>query len=111
MAEEDAREYVEILKEQNDNQRMIIEIDGKAVGKIRVSELDGEAWIYGFVIFPELRGQGIGRRALTKVVKMEEAKGLPIFLEVEAKNARALKLYESCGFKSYHSQDYYEFNM
>ncbi|MFS0658872.1 hypothetical protein AB1L07_08555 [Niallia alba] len=42
---------------------------------------------------------------------MEEAKGLPIFLEVEAKNARALKLYESCGFKSYHAQDYYEFNM
>ena len=109
MEEEDARAYVESIKEQDDQQRMIIEVDGKIAGKIRVSEMDGEAWIYGFVVFPELRGKGIGRRALSKVVKMEQEKGLPIFLDVEAKNARALKLYESCGFKSYQSQDYYEY--
>lgn len=109
MVEEDVRAYVETIKEQERDQRMIIEVDGKIAGKIRVSEMDGEAWIYGFVVFPELRGQGIGRRALSKVVKMEEEKDLPIYLEVEAKNDRALKLYESCGFKSYHSQDYYEY--
>lgn len=109
MVEEDVRAYVETIKEQERDQRMIIEVDGKIAGKIRVSEMDGEAWIYGFVVFPEHRGQGIGRRALSKVVKMEEEKDLPIYLEVEAKNDRALKLYESCGFKSYHSQDYYEY--
>ncbi len=109
MMEEDVRAYVETIKEQEGDQRMIIEADGKIAGKIRVSETDGEAWIYGFVIFPELRGQGIGRRALSKVVKMENEKGFPVFLDVEAKNARALKLYESCGFQSYQSQDYYEY--
>ncbi|CAI9388188.1 Mycothiol acetyltransferase [Bacillus sp. T2.9-1] len=108
MVEEDVRAYVETIRELDDDHRMIIEVDGKIAGKIRVSEMNGEAWIYGFVVFPEFRGQGIGRRALSKVVKQEEQKGLPIFLEVEAKNARALKLYESCGFRSYHSQDYYE---
>ncbi len=108
MEEEDARAYVETIKEQDAQQRMIIEVDGKVAGKIRVSEMDGEAWIYGFVVFPELRGKGIGRRALSKVVKREQEKGFLVFLDVEAKNARALKLYESCGFKSYQSQDYYE---
>ncbi|AYV72154.1 GNAT family N-acetyltransferase [Bacillus sp. PK3-056] len=109
IAEEDARDYVNTITEQAGDKRMIIEVDGKTAGKIRVSETDGEAWIYGFVVVPELRGKGIGRRALSKVVKMEKEKGLSIFLEVEAKNARALKLYESCGFRSYHSQEYYEY--
>ena len=88
---------------------MIIEAEGKTAEKMRVSELNGEAWIYGFAIFPELQGKGNGRKALSKVVKMEQQKGLPIFLEVEAKNTHALKLYESCGFRSYHSQDYYRY--
>jgi ribosomal protein S18 acetylase RimI-like enzyme len=76
---------------------------------MRVAESNGEAWIHGFVVFPELQGKGIGRKALSKVVKMEDRKGLSVFIEVEAKNAHALKLYESCGFRSYLSQDYYTY--
>ena len=110
MEEEDARDYVETIKEQEDSQRFIIMADRKIAGKIRVSEMDREAWIYGFVVFPEMRGKGIGRSALSQVVRMEKEKGLSIFLDVEAKNDRALSLYESCGFKSYQSQDYYEYN-
>lgn len=107
--ENGAREMQQQIRYNSSDQRLIIEAEGKTAGKMRVSELNGEAWIYGFAIFPELRGKGIGRRALSNVVKMEDRKGLPIFLEVEARNARALGLYESCGFKSYHSQDYYEY--
>jgi len=107
--ESDAREMSQNIRENNSDQRLIIEAEGKTAGKMRVTELGGEAWIYGFAVFPELRGKGIGRKALSKVVKMEDQKGLPIFLEVEAKNAHALGLYESCGFRSYHSQDYYEY--
>lgn len=105
--EEQAREFLQLISEQSSDQRFIIEVEGNIVGKMRVSELNGEAWIYGFAVYPELRGKGIGRKALTNVVVVESQKGLPIFLEVEAKNTNALKLYESCGFKSYHSQDYY----
>ena len=108
-SEKDAWEYNQRIRENSGDHNLIIEADGKTAGKMRVTEADGEAWIYGFVIFPELQGQGIGRRALSRVVKMEAQKGLSVFLEVEARNAHALRLYESCGFRSYHSQDYYQY--
>ncbi|WP_342043258.1 GNAT family N-acetyltransferase [Bacillus sp. OTU2372] len=106
-AEEESREFNLKLRENHFEENFIIEAHGQAAGKMRVAESDGEAWIYGFAVFPELQGKGIGRKALSRVVKLEDQKGLSIFLEVEAKNAHALKLYESCGFRSYHSQDYY----
>jgi ribosomal protein S18 acetylase RimI-like enzyme len=108
--EKEAREYNQRIRDNSGEQNLIIEKDGKTAGKMRVSELNGEAWIYGFAVYPELQGQGIGRRALSHAVKMEDQKGLPVFLEVEAKNANALRLYESCGFRTYHSQDYYEYH-
>lgn len=101
-----AREYNEQIRLVD--QYLMIESGEKTVGKMRVSHSDGEAWIYGFAILPEYQGKGIGRRALTNVVVEEHKAGHSIFLEVEAKNANALRLYESCGFKAYHSQDYYE---
>ncbi|MGM0837270.1 MAG: GNAT family N-acetyltransferase [Bacillota bacterium] len=106
-SEQEAREFNQRMRELNGEDKFIIEAEGKIAGKIRVSETEGEAWIYGFAVFPDLQGKGIGRKALSKVVKMKSEKGLPIFLEVEAKNENALKLYESCGFRNYHSQDYY----
>ncbi|NHC40666.1 GNAT family N-acetyltransferase [Bacillus sp. MM2020_1] len=107
--ENEAREFNQLIKERSSDQRLLIEFEGKTAGKMRVSESNGEAWIYGFTVFPKLQGKGIGRKALSRVVKMEHQKGLPIFLEVEAKNAHALRLYETCGFRSYHSQDYYQY--
>jgi ribosomal protein S18 acetylase RimI-like enzyme len=109
LKENEAREFNQLMRENSSDQHLIIEADGRTAGKMRVSESNGEAWIYGFAVFPVLQGKGIGRKALSKVVKMEHQKGLPIFLEVEAKNAHALRLYESCGFRSYHSQDYYKY--
>jgi ribosomal protein S18 acetylase RimI-like enzyme len=109
LSEKEVRDFKQSTKELSSDRRLIIEAEGKTAGKMRVSELNGEAWIYGFAVFPEQQGKGIGRKALSKVVKMEHQKGLSIFLEVEAKNAHALRLYESCGFRSYHSQDYYKY--
>lgn len=109
--EDEARMFNQQIRESGGEENLIIVADGKTAGKIRVMEANGEAWIYGFAVFPELQGKGIGRKALTKVVKAETQKGLFVFLEVEAKNAHALKLYESCGFRTYHSQDYYEFQI
>ncbi|MBI0579128.1 GNAT family N-acetyltransferase [Neobacillus cucumis] len=108
--ENEARKMQQEIRKNSGEQWLIIEANGRTAGKMRVDEKDGDAWIYGFAIYPELRGKGIGRKALSKVVKMENQKGFSIFLEVEAKNARALGLYESCGFRSFHSQDYYEYH-
>lgn len=107
--EEEARQYQKGLMENNNEQRLLIEAEGKVAGKMRVYEADGEAWIYGFVVLPELRGKGIGKKALSKVVQIEYAKGLAVYLEVEAKNSRALALYENCGFEYCQSQDYYQY--
>jgi ribosomal protein S18 acetylase RimI-like enzyme len=107
--EEGAREFILQMKQSQNEDSFMIEKDGMTVGKIRVSHLNEEAWIFGFCVDPKYQGKGIGRRVLTNVVLTEHQKGFPIFLEVEANNANALVLYESCGFKSYHSQDYYEF--
>jgi ribosomal protein S18 acetylase RimI-like enzyme len=108
-SEEEARAFNLRLRENDSEQNFIIEANGKTAGKMRVAEADGEAWIYGFTVFPELQGKGIGRKALSNLVIMEDQKELSVFLEVEAKNAHALKLYESCGFRTYHSQDYYQY--
>ncbi|KGM44976.1 GNAT family N-acetyltransferase [Neobacillus niacini] len=106
--EKEARQYKQETKDLDTDKRLIIEAEGRIAGKMRLSEMNGESWIYGFSVFPELQGKGIGRKALSKVVKMQDENGFEIFLEVEAKNAHALGLYESCGFRSYHSQDYYK---
>ncbi|MDP4084019.1 MAG: GNAT family N-acetyltransferase [Bacillota bacterium] len=108
--EADARQYNNLRKNREADGHFMIEHGGKTVGKIRISHLDGETWIYGFSVFPKYQGKGIGRNTLTKTVIQESQKGFPIFLEVEAKNAHALRLYESCGFQAYYSQDYYKFN-
>ncbi|KAB2331157.1 GNAT family N-acetyltransferase [Cytobacillus depressus] len=105
--EDEAREYNRRPRWDMD-QYYIVMSGEKSVGKMRISRTDGEAWIYGFAILPEYQGQGIGRKALTNAVIKEHQTGFPIFLEVEAKNANALRLYESIGFRAYHSQDYYE---
>jgi len=106
--ENDAREFNERIRRESMEELYIIEYEGTSVGKVRVSHYGGEAWIYGFAIFPAYQGKGIGRKVLSNIILQEHEKGFPIFLEVEAKNAHALKLYESCGFASYHSQDYYQ---
>lgn len=102
-----AKDYNNRIKKEEDQQFYIIEYEGIPVGKIRVSAEAGEAWIYGFAITPSQQGKGIGRKTLNAIIWAEHAKGHSLFLEVEAKNDHALKLYESCGFQSFYTQDYY----
>jgi ribosomal protein S18 acetylase RimI-like enzyme len=108
-SEEEATDYNDRMNQEETQQFYMIEYNEKTVGKIRVSHNDKEAWIYGFAIFPEYQGQGIGRKALKKIIMQEHKKGYDIFLEVEAKNSNALRLYESCGFTTIHVQDYYQY--
>lgn len=59
--EEEARKYNKRIRKEDTQIHYVIEKDQQAVGKIRVQHLDGEAWIYGFAIFPSFQGQGLGR--------------------------------------------------
>lgn len=92
-----------------DTDMFMIDVNEETVGKIRVKRENGEAWIYGFSILPTHQGKGIGRKALTKVVEEQSKSGHSVHLEVETKNAHALRLYESIGFQVVHAQDYYTY--
>nr|WP_285768361.1 GNAT family N-acetyltransferase [Peribacillus sp. SI8-4] len=107
--EKEARDYYQRILHEDTLKTMMIESDGRAVGKIRVDHSGGEAWIYGFSILPEYQGRGLGRKVLKKLVAEQSQLGYDIFLEVEATNEHALKLYESCGFQTIQRQDYYQY--
>ncbi|KSU83128.1 Ribosomal protein S18 acetylase RimI [Fictibacillus enclensis] len=106
-----AQEYNQRIKNEKGQDRYVIEKNGKAAGKVRVAAAAGEAWIYGFAVTPAEQGKGIGRSVLNSLISLEQSKGHSLFLEVETQNAHALKLYESCGFTSYNTQDYYRLSL
>jgi len=107
----EAAAYYEQTKTEEQQNHFIVEYNSQAVGKLRVSYNKSEAWIYGFGILPSYQKLGIGKAALKQVVLKQLQLGYDIFLEVEAKNKRALQLYETCGFNSYHVQDYYVYSL
>jgi ribosomal protein S18 acetylase RimI-like enzyme len=109
--EEDARAMESRIDSDEDTDMLMIIVDDNTIGKVRVKREEGEAWIYGFSILPEYQGKGIGRNVLRKVVNEQNELGYSVHLEVETKNAHALKLYESVGFKAVHAQDYYEYQI
>jgi ribosomal protein S18 acetylase RimI-like enzyme len=109
LSEEDAIATNRRVDGDEDTDILMIIVDEETVGKIRVKREDGQAWIYGFSILPGNQGKGIGRRVLRKVVKQESEAGLSVHLEVETKNANALNLYQTVGFKAVHAQDYYTY--
>ncbi len=108
--QEDAMATESRIMGDQDTDMLMIDVGHDTIGKIRVKREEGQAWIYGFSIFPEHQGQGIGRNVLRHVVKQQSEAGHSVHLEVETKNAHALNLYESVGFVVVHAQDYYRYD-
>ena len=104
----DAESYTKSLLESGEGNLMIV-YNGDTVGKIRIQRVDNRSFIYGFAIHPSHQGKGIGRNALSQVVMKESEWTGDIYLDVAAANRNALKLYESSGFQTFYSQDYYQF--
>jgi ribosomal protein S18 acetylase RimI-like enzyme len=70
-----------------------------AIGKIRVHFNGNHAFISGFGLLPEYRGQGLGRAALTETLHLIRSRGMPdVELDVSCTNETALSLYIQCGF-------------
>lgn len=86
----------------------MVELDGLAVGTLRLRRDVTGAAIHGFVIDAPLRGRGIGRAALRHACEQLRAEGAQrIGLEVDIGNDRALGLYTSVGFTPIITEDYY----
>ncbi|MFL0248510.1 GNAT family N-acetyltransferase [Candidatus Clostridium stratigraminis] len=87
----------------------MIELKGRIIGKIRTDLNGNSAFIYGFGILPEYRGQGYGRETLeTTLVLLKKHEITTVGLEVAAENSRALNLYKSCGFVEENVMDYFK---
>lgn len=108
--EEEAVRYNREIREGTAQDFYVIEHENRIVGKVRVNHEGDEAWIYGFAIFPEWQGKGLGKSALKRLLAAERKKGYEIYLEVDKDNVPAIRLYESCGFRTYQVQDYYLYN-
>jgi len=86
--------------------------DSISSGHICVGIQVAEAWIAQAVflivtdtadlliisVHPDWQGQGVGRTLLNAMIENLGSRAKELFLEVRASNARAIQLYESCGF-------------
>jgi len=86
-------------KELAENIYFLIESDGKIVGDISYQMLnEGHAYISGLAVAKEFQGWGIARRAVKLLLeKLDGAK--TIDLVTHSENEKAIRLYESLGFK------------
>ncbi len=102
----------EILEPAENTITYLILHNGEVIGKIKVDYNEDTAFIFGFGIMPEYRGNGYGREALKETLNLIIDKGIFISeLDVECNNDRALNLYKSCGFEEVSSMNYYEYKM
>jgi mycothiol synthase len=100
-----------IMPEEEEKRGMTIWIaeDGnQIIGKVHVQLHSGLGGIYGLGVMPEFRSRGFGRLILKMAVQqLQEMNADAITLQVEARNANALNLYQSCGFEETSTMDYY----
>lgn len=107
--EKDAQTYnARVLNEPN-RKCYIIEVNDEKIGKLSVQREHQESWIYGFAILPKYQGFGYGKNTLLQIIEKESKTGNKIHLEVALENKNAKKLYTSCGFQQYDTQDYYQY--
>ena len=91
-----------------DEATRLIELDGVAVGTLRVNRHGSGAGIYGFAVDPRYQGRGIGRDVLARTCRELRDQGVQrVTLEVETRNENALRLYTSTGFVREAGEDYW----
>lgn len=71
--------------------------DKDCVGSFDMWDRNGHLEIWSFGIYREHRGKGLGQQMMREAIKI--ANGNKLVLYVEKDNARAIHVYEKCGFK------------
>ena len=78
------------------------------VGDVQVGALSSETnaeklRICSLIVDPSYQGRGYGHRALSLLIKEANLRKLPVEASIRAANERALKFYESAGFRNIHA--------
>lgn len=101
-----------ILPEDEEKRGMTIYLvlkDNQIIGKVDLKMKSEVGGIYGLGVLPEFRSKGYGRAILLgSIMKMKENNLKSVMLQVATENATALNLYQSCGFATASTMDYYE---
>jgi len=86
----------------------LAQVEGSAVGGIRVGFYGDETHLTGFHTAPEAQRRGYGRDLLVQTCRtlLDEGRH-EIILEVRTDNETALQLYRSCGFELVRRYDFY----
>ncbi|NHK30184.1 MAG: GNAT family N-acetyltransferase [Asgard group archaeon] len=88
------------------------EIDGKIVGATTLSCVRNKGLISAVMTHPDYRRRGIGRKLFTMASqKAKELKKEFLWLDVDAQNKAAIKLYEKEGFKTYYQYGIFDYNL
>lgn len=86
----------------------MVELKEEIIGKIKIEYVDNTAFISGFGILPKFRGNGYGKAALIKALRIIDEKNIDcVELDVECENDSALNLYKDCGFEEKSVMNYY----
>ena len=90
----------------------LIKQDGVPVGKIHLHCIGEVGWIYGFFIYPQHRGQGLGKESLQAALTiLHDARMKEAILQVDSINNTAFNLYRSIGFVEASAMEYYQLNL
>lgn len=83
-----------------DDLRFFIRLDGRHAGGITVHSVRGDAFSYGIVVVPALRGQGVARDALAQLFALMRARGFArAVVSIAPDNAASLALHRVLGFR------------
>ena len=105
------QEEIDYIKDKIDNDAMMysmIEKDtGKFIGNTSFFDIKGDQAEWGIVITADMQNKEYGKEALKRMMEygFEEGGFRRIVLSVFADNARAVHVYEKCGFKVYDRND------
>jgi len=105
-------QHVALMMRQPTYRYYIARLHDASVGTANIQILNGDAYIYGFVVSAEYRGRGYGRQLLAHMIaEIAAERPQPVFLEVETENVPALALYRSFGFQVTNTFDYYRIDI
>jgi ribosomal protein S18 acetylase RimI-like enzyme len=79
-------------------QFLVIEREGKAIGRLYLHEPPGELNVMDIALLPEARGHGLGTQLMEWLIDRADREGRAIVLHVEKFN-RAQGLYRRLGFR------------
>ncbi len=84
-----------------------LRIAGQLVAVGRTAHSNGWTTLTRLYVKPELRGQGIGRELICRLLVAAKDAGISkAFLQVDLKNQSAMSLYEKLGFRRHHTYIY-----